>query len=286
MTISAVQENASTTEEILDGLLSLIRAGKAFPCCCLQATQTWQVNQFEVEGATLAFPLRGHFRCREAGEAFYASPGEMLVLPNARSIAIECEPDGDSGEFVALSVLFAEEQLEAARLLLGVLPPADPGKMVSEPIGQFIAPLSRWSDALRAGHRTLALHAMLEVLLMLYEMGHHSLLRIQPPGIAMTIRKMVSRDPAHHWCTGEIEERLNISGATLRRRLAAENTTLSAVITDARIADALQLLMTTRIPIKSIAARVGYTSVASFSRQFSKRYGAEPSVFRQTAIAI
>ena len=90
----------------------------------------------------------------------------------------------------------------------------------------------------------------------------------------------MSDDPAHNWRTEDIEERLNISGATLRRRLAAEKTTLSVVITDARIADALQLLMTTRIPIKSVAARVGYASVASFSRQFSKRYGAEPSVFR------
>ncbi|MCZ3381905.1 helix-turn-helix transcriptional regulator [Kosakonia sp. SOY2] len=96
----------------------------------------------------------------------------------------------------------------------------------------------------------------------------------------MTIRNMVSSDPAYHWSTGEIEDRLNISGATLRRRLAAENTTLSAVITDTRVAGALQLLMTTRIPIKTVAARVGYASVASFSRQFSKRYGAEPSVFR------
>lgn len=276
----ALHADARETEILLNELLELACSELAFPCCCLRAMQSWQVNKFQVDGATFSFPLRGTFRYREQDQWVCVPPGEMLVFPNARSIDIECTPDPDSGEFLALTVLMAEEQLEAARLLLRVLPPATPGNVAAEPLAQFIAPMTRWVAALQAGNRALSIHAMLEIMIRLFEMGHHGLLRLQPPGIAMMIRNMVSSDPAHHWSTGEIEERLNISGATLRRRLAAENTTLSAVITDARIAGALQLLMTTRIPIKTVAARVGYASVASFSRQFSKRYGAEPSVFR------
>ena len=71
-----------------------------------------------------------------------------------------------------------------------------------------------------------------------------------------------------------------LSGPTLRRRLAGESTSLRAVIADARIAEALRLLMTSRLPVKAVAARVGYSSVASFSRQFTERYGTEPSGFR------
>lgn len=272
--------NDSNTDALLSELLSLARCEQTFPCCCVRAMHSWQIKKFQVDGATLAFPLRGTFRYREQDAWFCVPPGEMLILPNARSIDIACTPDSQSGEFIALTLFLTEDQLQAARLLLRALPPAETGKIAAEPLATFSAPLSRWAAFMRAGNRTLAIHAMLEIVIRLFEIGHYGLLRQQAPGIAMTIRAMVSDDPAHNWRTEDIEERLNISGATLRRRLAAEKTTLSVVITDARIADALQLLMTTRIPIKSVAARVGYASVASFSRQFSKRYGAEPSVFR------
>jgi transcriptional regulator GlxA family with amidase domain len=62
--------------------------------------------------------------------------------------------------------------------------------------------------------------------------------------------------------------------------MASESTTLRTVIADARISEALRMLMASRLPIKSIAARVGYNSVASFSRRFAERYGTEPAQFR------
>lgn len=84
------------------------------PCDCLRAEQTHQVKKFEVEGATLSFPLEGEFRYRENEKWHRVIPGEIMVVPNARSIDIEYAPSEQSGEFVALSVVLAEEQLEAA----------------------------------------------------------------------------------------------------------------------------------------------------------------------------
>ena len=45
-------------------------------------------------------------------------------------------------------------------------------------------------------------------------------------------------------------------------------------------AEALRLLMTSTLPVKTVAGRVGYNSLSSFSKQFSERYGIEPSGFR------
>ena len=116
--------------------------------------------------------------------------------------------------------------------------------------------------------------------LRLYESGHRALLHPQPLSLAMTIRRAVAQDPGRSWSSAGIEEMAGLSGPTLRRRLAGESTSLRAVIADARIAEALRLLMTSRLPVKAVAARVGYSSVASFSRQFTERYGTEPSGFR------
>ena len=48
------------------------------------------------------------------------------------------------------------------------------------------------------------------------------------------------------------------------------------LITDARLAHAMQLLYTTGLPLKTVAARVGYRSLGSFTKRFSARYGMDP----------
>ncbi|TYF58942.1 helix-turn-helix transcriptional regulator, partial [Enterobacter hormaechei] len=100
------------------------------------------------------------------------------------------------------------------------------------------------------------------------------------PSLAMKIRQMVADKPAHPWSAAEIEDLTGLSGPTLRRHLASESTSLRSVIADARIAEALRLLMTSTLPVKTVAGRVGYNSLSSFSKQFSERYGIEPSGFR------
>lgn len=120
---------------------------------------------------------------------------------------------------------------------------------------------------------------MVEVVLWLYGMGYHALLRARQPSLAMKIRQMVADKPAHPWSAAEIEDLTGLSGPTLRRHLASESTSLRSVIADARIAEALRLLMTSTLPVKTVAG--GWvTPLSSFSKQFSERYGIEPSGFR------
>ncbi len=267
-------------QHLLQQLLQLARSQSPLPCVCLRAVKTHQVKRFEAEVATFSFPLQGTFSYRENGDWVTVNPGEMLVVPNARSLDIEYAPCKVSGEFVALSLSLAEEQLEAARLLLAVPTAKEIGQVAAVSLSELLSPLNRWIQAMTAGIRPLSLHAMVEVVLKLYALGCHGLMRPRDPGLAMRIRRMVSKNPAHLWHAAEIEQQLGFSGATLRRRLAAESTSLRAIIIEARVAEALRLLMSSDLPLKTVAGRVGYSSVASFSRQFSERYGVEPSGFR------
>lgn len=280
MNMQTEKSHDSSVDGLLAELLILARSQVPLPCDCLRAEQTHQVKKFEVEGATLSFPLEGEFRYRENDEWHSVLPGEILVIPNARSIDIEYAPSEQSGEFVALSVVLIDEQLQAARLLLSAPPPLDTGSIAAVSVSSLLSPLSRWTNAMREGKRSLSLHVMVEVLLRLYGMGHHALLRARQPSLAMKIRQMVAEKPAHSWYAAEIEELMGLSGPTLRRHLASESTSLRSVIAGARIAEGLRLLMTSELPVKTIAARVGYNSAASFSRQFAERYGIEPSGFR------
>jgi hypothetical protein len=109
-----------------------------------------------VEGATLSFPLEGEFRYRENEKWHRVIPGEIMVVPNARSIDIEYAPSEQSGEFVALSVVLAEEQLEAARLLLAAPPPQDTGSIAAISVSALLSPLNRWTAAMREGKRPLS----------------------------------------------------------------------------------------------------------------------------------
>jgi AraC-like DNA-binding protein len=88
---------------------------------------------------------------------------------------------------------------------------------------------------------------------------------------------MVAAEPQRDWSSADLESTLAVSGATLRRHLAAEGRSLREVIAEARLSHGLTLLLSTDLPVKSVAARVGYTSVSAFIKRFRERYGVEPS---------
>ncbi|MBK9218109.1 MAG: helix-turn-helix transcriptional regulator [Uliginosibacterium sp.] len=92
---------------------------------------------------------------------------------------------------------------------------------------------------------------------------------------------MLAENPARDWRSSDIEGHLAMSGASVRRHLAAEGTSLRELLVDVRLAHALDLLYTTRLPIKTVASRVGYASAASFVKRFAERYGVEPAQLGQ-----
>lgn len=262
---------------LVERLLELVRSSHPLPCDCLRAVEAQRVRNYELESGLLAIPLLGKSRITDGLRTIEVEPGQILIVPNARSIDWEQFPDREIGEYVAIGIHLQQSLLESAQKLLPETVAADPGQISAEPLALLIDPFLRWTEVMQEGRRSLALHAIVEVIVRLHEIGHLGLLRIPRPSLASQIRKLVARDPSRDWHSEEFEERLGISGPTLRRKLAAEGTSFRSVLLDARVGQALHLLLTSRLPVKTIAAKVGYDSVTTFSKRFTERYGLGPA---------
>lgn len=81
----------------------------------------------------------------------------------------------------------------------------------------------------------------------------------------------------------EMAQRLGLSLRTLQRRLADAGKSYQAIIDEVRASLALEFLEHTSLPVAEIAARTGFSEVASFRKAFRKWTGNAPSHYRARA---
>ena len=74
---------------------------------------------------------------------------------------------------------------------------------------------------------------------------------------------------------------LNMSRSTLKRQLAAENTSFQTVLTDIRKEKAVRLLLGTTLPLDEIAEQLGYSDQTNFSHAFRQWSGFTPGQYRK-----
>ncbi|KAF7276678.1 hypothetical protein GWI33_009928, partial [Rhynchophorus ferrugineus] len=145
-------------------------------------------------------------------------------------------------------------------------------------IVDFAAELSEWRTALFNNDWVKARLYITTILLKLCQFGCADILLIPAPNLTKTIYQWVINEPQRNWQSRDLEIQLGLSGATLRRKLNAEGTTLRETITHARLGYAINLLYSTHLPLKTVAAKSGYQSVAVFKERFLQRYGFDPNV--------
>jgi AraC-like DNA-binding protein len=264
-----------TRPELFDALGALVGTPHAEAYTCFCAHQTHGVRALRIERPTLGVLLRGRMRLRGDDSALSMTTGDAFVFTRACSVDTINEPDA-AGVFLALVVPLCDEVIAAARLLW-----ARPGARggpdaIALPALQLSESLASWAASLRRDDPGAARAALASALVALCALGHSAILAPTPPTLAARIRARVAETPDRAWQSSDFETEFGLSGATLRRHLAIEGVGLRDTITDARLACALHWLYTTRWPIQTIAARVGYRSAATFSRRFARRYGAEP----------
>ncbi len=270
-------DTTSPARQLLLRLEELALQQGELPCICVRAVHAHHIKSVEVARPMLVIPLRGLKRARERGDWLRVPPGQLLLVPGARSLDMENIPDESSGDYAAIAISLEAPVLDAARQLLPQRSFSEPGPIASVALDALAPALMNWLEALQLGETVFACHAMSGVVLRLHALGFAGLLAPETLDLAGQIRAMVSAEPAREWSSGDIEHALGMSGATLRRQLAAAGTSLRELIAGARLAQALTLLQSTRLPVKSVAMRVGYASTASFSKRFTERYGVEPS---------
>ncbi len=100
--------------------------------------------------------------------------------------------------------------------------------------------------------------------------------------IVERVRNLLIRGSHGYPSLDALARELHLSERTLKRKLSDYGTTYSALLDEIRLRDALRLLEGTTLTVEEIAARVGYTDRANFSRAFRRWTGTAPSDRRRT----
>ena len=262
---------------LLMRLRDLVTRNHPLPCMSLRARNAYVLSAVRFDTGLLAIPLEGMKRARVSGRDVEARVGSVFLVPSPCSLDVENIPDPVRGSYISVAIALEPHVISAAQQLLRTSISDVKQDATALQIDDCVADLTTWLDCLESGDRPRACLAIVGIVLRLYSQGHHGLMYSAPPTLGARIRAMIAESPAREWSSAEIEAHLGMSGATLRRHLAAENMSLRDIIAEARLSHALKLLTTTRLSVKTVAQRVGYASASAFSRRFSERFGVDPS---------
>jgi AraC-like DNA-binding protein len=137
----------------------------------------------------------------------------------------------------------------------------------------------------RAMSDALLRQCLIWLLRRLFERGESSLHWLAPladVGVGRTLSAMHDQ-PQHCFRLEELAELAGMSRSVFAERFAhAVGQSPIEFLKALRLARAAVLLARTDLPVKGVAARVGYASRSSFTRAFATSHGRSPAVFRAT----
>lgn len=102
-------------------------------------------------------------------------------------------------------------------------------------------------------------------------------------GFSREVYRLLIQSPGKFPDMESIASTLNMTTRTLRRHLAAEGRTFSAILDDIRHALSMEYLRTTSLSIEDIASFVGFSDMANFRKAFKRWTGETPGTVRKTA---
>ena len=265
--------------ELRDQLLRLMASESLADCIMVKARVEHGVRSADILQPTLAVLLEGEKGVRCSDGEWVLRPGLLNVMCAGARMDVVNRPDPVTGRYLTLLVPLCEEVLAAARLLWGTpIAGSSTGPMLRcVAVKDFSGEMAAWSEALLRADHAAARAALVSLVIGLARQGMMRLLFPPAETLAQRIRRHVMAAPDRGWQSRDVEALLGMSGATLRRHLAAEDTSLRELLVDVRMGIALNLLYGTQLPLKTVAARVGYRSPDGFVRAFRARYGLEPS---------
>lgn len=269
---------ASSAEAGIHALLDrLIGIGGVADIACVRAHCAHGIHSVDMSEPLFGIVLRGVKQMRTGTLVLDFQPGDIVVATAGARFDFMHWPD-DDGQYLTLVVPLCAEVLEAGRLMWSA-PVLAEGTPVAARfrLADHAVMLQAWADALLRGDYPAARAALVSIVVDWCRLGLPRLLVPPVPTLARRIAAWVTAQPARAWQSRDFEGLLGMSSATLRRHLAGEGTRLRTVLADTRLACAMNLLYTTRLPIKTVAARVGYQSPDAFVRAFRARYRLDPA---------
>ena len=225
--------------------------------------------------------LHGRKTLRYAGGEFTATAGQWLLIAGGQSFDVLNEPDGAQG--------YRSEWLMLGDEWVAQFFAQHPSRETLD-LARVLRPDAAWDEAFlrvvqgvqtRLPETVLAARTM-ELLAWLAQAGAvfnpHS---AQP--VSKQIHQLIARDTTINWRIRDVAQRLGMSEATLRRRLANEGASFRELSGSVKMMRALTLLQTSPLGVAQVAYAVGYESPARFAAKFRAHFGCTPSDVRKAA---
>jgi AraC-like DNA-binding protein len=113
-----------------------------------------------------------------------------------------------------------------------------------------------------------------------------SILLMSGKRLAGVVAAILDR-PEDNYTVENLADRASMGRSSfIQQFTAAYNCSPMAFVQTARLAAAARMLKTSNLPVKSVAASVGYASRSHFTRAFQAKFGCDPSAFRRSPAAV
>ncbi len=278
--MKSMNKNFIYTKEnqLYQSLVELARSDIERDYLCIRATKQHGLSNVQASQLHMGIILCGKKRLNSPLVQVNLSVGDILFIKPDTIIDATNIPEESIGEYLSIVVPICDEVIQAAQIIWAKPIIDKTADILKFTINDFSMELVEWQEALFQNNQVKARLCIASMLLKLCQYGFADVLLLPPPKLPKIIYQWVFADPEHNWLSNEIEMKLGMSSATLRRKLKAEGTSLRDVITQARLAKAIELLYSNKLPMKTIAAKSGYQSVSIFRGRFIERYGIDPAV--------
>lgn len=275
-----MNNNIAYKEEINlhQSLVQLARADIERDYLCVRAKNQHGLSNVKVNQLNMGIILQGRKLINTQQVQFDLSAGDIIFMKPETIIEATNIPDSVSGEYLTIVVPICDEVIQATQMIWANPITDKTEEILKFSIFDFKNELSSWQEALFRHDLVKARMCIASMLIQLCQRGYADVLVLPSPKLTKIIYQWVYESPQHQWLSSEIETKLGMSSATLRRKLNNEGTSLREVITQARLAKALELLYSHKLPMKTIASKVGYQSLSTFRERFVQRYGFEPTL--------
>ncbi len=240
------------------------------------------VGTFTPPNPCLIAILSGVKRLHRNGlEHRFAAPALFLMAPD-ETVAVVNEPDVSTSLYLAVAVEFGPQTLRqiAMRRLESPARPADgltvrPQRAVVEALVHSLDGLTR-----SEGLSEAVLEArVVELLMALVEAGHGPRLFARAlADTATRVQAVLAVDPSAAVTAAVVARSLNMSVATLHRRLRQQGTSFQAVRDAVRL-DLAHTLLAAGTAVTATAMACGFTSGGHFAAWFRRHTGLAPSAF-------
>ncbi|QER39016.1 helix-turn-helix transcriptional regulator [Acinetobacter suaedae] len=259
-------------------LVRLALADMARDYLCIRAKNQHGLSNIQVNQLHMGIILYGQQQIKLYSQQVNLSAGDLFIIkPDTVADTVNI-PDPETGEYLTILLPMCEEVILAAQMIWAKPVTDKTDTILHFSINDFSPHLHEWQAALFEQDLVKARLCIAAILVQLCQQQCSDVLIVPPPKLSQQIYQWVFEHPQHQWQSSEIEARLGVSSATLRRKLSQEHSSLREIITHARLAYALELLYTNKLPMKTIAARSGYQSVATFRERFIRRYEVDPAI--------